>query len=1158
MVMRGNCMRKNLTRTIRRSLGRFLAITAIIALGCSIFIGLRITKTDMIVTGQKYTDEQNMFDLRLLSSYGWNQDDVAKIAKMDGVAAAEGSVTVDVYATVGEITEEQVYRLYSLPEKINKVYILGGRLPTAADECLVDGSYFDASILGETLEITPANSQDTLDNLSRHTFTVVGYISTPLYMDMSRGSTTLGSGTLTSYVYLPTDAFLMDYYTEINITLPGDYDIYTPEFDDAMDNLAEKLEPLLQPLADERFAQLREDAEKAYADGYAEYENGVKEYEAAKADALAALEEGLKELEDAKAELEENQKKLEDGEAQLLDAQKLLDEEAEKLRQGKLELDKAKAETYAQMAAAEADLLENYKKLSAAQAELESGKAQLESGISQLEDGIVQIDDGLRQINDGLQQLDTMLPLLNSAIDTETLLLQQAKNNPLFTDEQIAQMEESLRELTARRAEYLAQKEEAEATKVQLEAQKAELEAQLTELKAKQKELLTAEAELKEGMNALTNGQKELEIGRAQAEYQFSAAQAQLDAGQVEIDNAQAQLDANKAELEEGKKALAEGEQKLSEGWAEYESGKIEAEAELAKAEQELADAKLELEDARREIDTMDNPQVFALTRNTNAGYLALDSNSDIVSGVATVLPVFFLLIAALVCITTMTRMVEEERTQIGTLKALGYSSFSIMGKYLLYSATASIIGCVLGILVGSTFFPTLLWNAYKIILNIVPNVEFVFDWEQYLPISIAYLLISSLVTWYCCHRTLREVPSELIRPRAPTTGKKIWLEHLFFWNKLSFLNKVMLRNVFRYRQRFLMMLIGIGGCTALLLTGFGMRDTIVDIANIQFSEVSLYDIEVTFSGDMTPEDQEIFRDELGDTAQSVGFFYQASTELSKDGQFRDVSLIVADSDVKDYIAFRRGQETLSMPGLGKAFLSVGMSELMGISVGDQVTVRTSDMKTLTVTVSGIFDNHVYNYLVVTPETVAEQWGESPVPKSAYVNIPEGGSVASAGSIISSRNDVLNMTVCEDMADMVNSMMDAMDLLVVVIVFCAGLLAAIVLYNLTNININERIREIATIKVLGFNAMETSSYVFKENILLTAFGMVFGLALGRVFLDFVMSKIKIDMVWFETRLAIPSYFYSIGLTLLCAFLVAVVFHRRLQKINMAEALKSVE
>ena len=1158
MVMSKNCIRKNLTRTIRRSLGRFLAITAIIALGCSIFIGLRITKTDMVVTGQKYTDEQNMFDLRLLNSYGWNLEDVAKIAEMDGVDSAEGSKTVDVFATVGEETKEQVYRLYSMPENINKIYLLGGRLPVAEDECLVDGSYYDDSILGATVEITPSNSQEALDNLARHSFTVVGYVSTPLFMDMSRGSTSLGSGTLTSYVYLPADALLMDYYTEINITLPGDYEIYTPEFDDAMDGLAEKLEPLLQPLADERFAQLRTDAEDAYADGYAEYEAGLQEYETAKADALAALEEGLKELEDGQAELEENRKKLEDGEAQLLDAQKLLDAETEKLYQGRLELDSTKSETYTQLAEAEAELLANYKKLIAGQKELADGKAQLESGILQIEDGIVQIDDALVQIDEGLTQLEITLPLLNSSIEAAELLLQQAKNSPLFTPAQIAELENNLAKLTAQRDEYLAQKAEAGAMKSQLEAQKAELEEKLVELNAKEKEILETEVALEEGLDAITAGQMELDSNRRQAELQFAAVEAQLDAGQMEIDNAQAQLDEKKAELEEGKKALAEAEETLAEGWAEYESGKAEAEEELAKAEQELADAKQQLEDARKKIDSMAAPQVFALTRNTNAGYLALNHNSDIVSGVATVLPVFFLLIAALVCITTMTRMVEEERTQIGTLKALGYSSLSIMGKYLLYSAIASVIGCIIGVLVGSTFFPTLLWNAYNIIFTIVPNVEFVFDWKQYIPISIAYLLVSSLVTWYCCRRTLKEMPSELIRPRAPTAGKKVWLEYLFFWNKLSFLNKVMLRNVFRYRQRFLMMVIGIGGCTALLLTGFGMRDTIVDIANIQFSEVSLYDMEVTFSGEMNPEAQESFCAELGDTAKDICFFYQSSTELSYGGQSRDISLIVADKNVKNFIAFNHRDEALSMPKTGEAFLSVGMAELMGISLGDRVTVRTSDMKTLMVTVSGIFDNHVYNYLVVTPETVAEQWGESPVPKNAYITVPQNGTAENAGTIISSRSDVLNITVCDDMAGMVNSMMDAMDLLVVVIVFCAGLLAAIVLYNLTNININERIREIATIKVLGFNSLETSAYVFKENILLTVFGIAFGLALGRAFLNFVMSKIKIDMVWFETRLAVPSYFYSIGLTILCTLLVAVVFHRRLQKINMAEALKSVE
>jgi len=514
--------------------------------------------------------------------------------------------------------------------------------------------------------------------------------------------------------------------------------------------------------------------------------------------------------------------------------------------------------------------------------------------------------------------------------------------------------------------------------------------------------------------------------------------------------------------------------------------------------------------------------------------------------------------VAALVCITTMTRMIEEERTQIGTLKALGYSNWAIMSKYLLYSASAAILGCGLGVFAGSVIFPFILWNAYGIIFNITPNVIYVFDWKLSLAITLAYVTVSSLVTWYCCRRTLGEVPAELIRPKAPSSGKKIFLEYLPFWNRLGFLNKVMLRNVFRYHQRLLMMLVGIGGCTALLLTGFGIRDSVADIVNIQFEEVTLYDIGVYFSDEQTEEDQKAFRDAVRKDAQGVCFAYQTSVELEFDSRVRDVYLMAAQDSIGNFIDFHADGKDLGLPGVGEAFVTTGVADMLGIGIGDSVTVRTSDLKSLTVKVTGIYENHVYNFLVVSPDTISQQWEEAPQFQMAFVNVRDGRDVHSVSANISEMKSVMNLTICADQADQVNSMMDALIIVVLSVIVCAGLLGAIVLYNLTNINITERIREIATIKVLGFNAKETSAYVFKENILLTFMGAAVGLLGGKFLLDFVMSYIKIDMIWFPTRITAPSFLLSVLLTLLTALIVDFVFYFRLEKINMAEALKSVE
>lgn len=1142
MVMKQNRMRKNLTQSIRRSLGRYIAIVAIIALGCSIFVGLRVTKTDMVATGQKYTDEQNMFDLRLLSTYGWTREDVAAIAEMNGIIDAEGAVILDVFLRYGDDGEDAVYRLYSIPESVNQVFLLGGRMPETENECLVDGAFADDSMLGTKITISDANGAETLESLNCHTYTVVGYVSTPLYMDMSRGTTTLGSGTLTSYLYIPQEAFEVDYFTEIYVTIPGDWQIYSEEYTAAMNEMAEDLKIQLLPRAQDRFLNLKTEAEQAYRDGMAEYENGLLEYKDGAAKAEQELADALKLLQDGQAELETNRQTLVDGEKQIADAQKLLDENAASLSRAQLELANKKAEAYAQIAEANTQLLGNYKLVT------ESLK-QVRDGLGQIEDGLVQINDGIAQIDDAMPQLELVIGIFQLQVNATQRYLDEAAE--FGNQELIDYYKKLLAEQTAKLEEYTAQKETAQQTREQLAAQKMELEAQKAELEVNQRTL-------EESLTAINNGIIELENNKAMTDSQFAAAAAQLEVGQVELENARKELDSKKKEMEDGKAALAEAQEELDKGWEEYESGKVEAETELADAKEQLKEAKAELEEARQTIDEMEEPEVYALTRNTNAGYLALDNNSNIVHGIAKVFPAFFLLVAALVCITTMTRMVEEERTQIGTLKALGYSNWAIMNKYLFYSGSAAVVGCGLGVIAGSVFFPWILWNAYGIIFNITPGIEIVFDWGLNLGITAAYTAVSSLVTWYCCRRTLREVPAELIRPKAPASGKKIFLEYLPFWNKIGFLNKVMLRNVFRYRQRFLMMLVGIGGCTALLLTGFGIRDSVGEIVNIQFEEVTLYDMEVYFSEGQTEEEQQSFREEIGLDAESIGFFYQTSVELEYNDQARDVYLMTSGDDIQDFVDFHRDGEPLNMPGTGEAFLTTGAAEMLGIQLGDTVTVRTSDLQSLTLKVTGIFENHVNNYLVVTPETLSEQWGEAPAYQMAFVNVRDGKDIHSVGAQISAMEDVVNLMICEDQAEMVNSMMDALILVVITVIVCAGMLGAIVLYNLTNINITERIREIATIKVLGFNAKETSAYVFKENILLSVMGAGVGLVGGKFLLDFVMSQIKIDMVWFDTRLTVPSYIYAVLLTIVTALIVDFIFHFRLEKINMAEALKSVE
>ena len=1142
--MKKNVMRKNVRQTILKSLGRYIAIVAIIALGAGMFVGLLSTKMDMVATAQKYLDEQNMFDLRLLSTYGWSSEDVERISQLSGIVDAEGSITLDAFAQFGDAEQASVFRLHSLPQKVSKVLLLEGRMPEKPNECLLDGYHVDPSVIGTTFIISDTNQGETLESLNDQTFTVVGLVNSPLYMDMSRGNTTLGSGSLTGFVYLPEDAFNVDYYTEIGVTIEGDYEVYTEAFTNAMEDMAESMESDVKVIAQDRFIALKADAEAEYADGLKEYEDGVAEYEKGKQEALDTLAEGLKKLEEGQAELDQNWDTVLDGEKQIVEAEKTLEENAQLLENSKQQLADAKADAYTQLAQAYAELMKNDKEVS-------SGLKQVEDGLAQVETAIPQLEEGLEQIASGVKQLDLFIGLLETGMDLTNSLIDMEKNSPVVNEDRLARLEEQLTQQQGQYEEYVAQRQELEAMQTQYTGQLEELKATRTELKATKATLDDAKAQIEMGY-------KELNSQQLQADNQFAAAEAELESGLIQLEAGKKELQSKKQELADGRAALEEAQTELDKGWKEYEKGKMDAEAELADGENKLKDAKRQLDDARAKLDDMTEAEVYILDRNTNAGYLAVDNNSDIVSGVSRVFPAFFLLVAALVCITTMTRMVDEERTQIGILKALGYSNRAIVNKYLVYSGSAAVVGCGFGVIAGSVAFPIILWEAYGIILSVTPHIVLKLNWPLCIAVVVAYTAVSMLVTWYCCRRALREVPAELMRPKAPTAGKKIWMEHLPFWNKIGFLNKVMFRNVFRYRQRLLMMLVGICGCTALLLTGFGLRDSIMNIVDDQFDRITVYDMEVYFAEGQTEQQQEQFRQSLSGQVGQIHFFHQTSVELEHQNQTRDVYMVVSDEEITDFMKLHRGDDVLNMPEVGEVFLTIGAAENMGIRIGDTVTLRDSDMRILTLTVAGIFDNHVFNYALVRPETVAAQWGESPANQMAFVKALNGQVSTLPSAKISEMDGVLNVTVCQDLADQVRSMLDALDLVVITIVVCAGMLAVIVLYNLTNISITERIREIATIKVLGFNSKETAAYVFKENLLLTGMGTAVGLVGGIFLLEFVMSQIKVDFVWMQANLNPLSYLWAVLLTGLSAVLVDFLLYFKLEKINMAEELKYVE
>ena len=635
---------------------------------------------------------------------------------------------------------------------------------------------------------------------------------------------------------------------------------------------------------------------------------------------------------------------------------------------------------------------------------------------------------------------------------------------------------------------------------------------------------------------------------------QLTEGRAQIQAGREQLAAAEAELTSRESELAEGEEELAQAREDLEEGRAEYEDAREEF-------EEEIADAQKKIDDARAELADIEQPDYYVLTRETNIGYACFDSDSSIVAAVANIFPVFFFLVAALICMTTMNRMVEEQRTQIGVLKALGYGNAAIMAKYMFYAGSAAVIGALTGFAGGTWLFPKTIWEGYRIMYDL-GEITYLFNgWLAFFSV-LAAVLCSVGAAYFSCRYELYSVPANLIRPKAPKNGKRIFLEKVtFIWKRLKFLHKVSVRNLVRYKKRFFMMILGISGCAALLVAGLGIRDSVSNIADYQYGEIQIYDVGITYDEPMTREDMAAFTGQTADILAKTTFRYEESVDMDFNGRTKSLYLVIPENagEITDFISLHTEQgKEISYPAEGEAVITAKAAENMGIRIGDEVVLRDNNMNRIRVRVTAFCENFVYNYIYINKETYRDQTGAEPEYKSAYAVVTEGTDLHAAAARVSDIGNVLSVSVVQDMRDRISTMMQSMDYIVALIILCAGCLAFIVLYNLTNINITERLREIATIKVLGFYAKETADYVFRENMILTGLGAAVGLLLGKLLHWFIMYNINIDMISFKNAISPLSFCLSFLLTFVFAMLVNGVMFFKLEKINMAESLKSIE
>lgn len=705
---------------------------------------------------------------------------------------------------------------------------------------------------------------------------------------------------------------------------------------------------------------------------------------------------------------------------------------------------------------------------------------------------------------------------------------------------------------------------EAEAEIADGEAKLAEGEAkiadQLARIEREEEKLTEARAAIEQQKDGLAEAEQALAGSEylpqmAAARQQLELAERQLADGEAALADAKKQIENAQAELTENRQKLTEGREELNQGREEYRSAREEFEKQMAEAEQKIADAETD-------IAAIQKPRTYVLGRDTNVGYALFENDSSIVEGIANVFPVFFFLVAALVCMTTMNRMVEEQRTQIGVLKALGYGNGSIMGKYLFYAGSAALGGCGAGYFLGIFIFPLVIWKAYAMMYRL-GNVVFVFDWLAALLCLGASLLCSMGTTWVSCRHTLKASAADLMRSKAPKAGKRIFLERMgFLWNRLKFLHKVSIRNIVRYKKRLFMMVLGISGCTALLVTGFGVRDSVTSIADQQYEEIQTYQLNITL--DDEAGENEALRQEIYRVLDTLGGEYTCAYETSLDLQTsegpKSVNLIVAEnpSEFGAYIDLHTPSgEAIPYPGPGEIVLCDKLAGKYRIKAGDGLRLRSQDGPELSAVMSGVCENYIFNYAYVDRQTYEEALGPLTF-KNLYVNLPQEADVHEVSAALMNLEHVASVQVNADMLVRFSSMMSSMNYIVFVVIGCAAALAFIVLYNLNNINITERIREIATIKVLGFYRNETSSYVFRENTVLTAMGCALGLVLGKLLHIYVMHEVDIDMISFDVHVRPVSYLLSVLLTFAFTWIVNRIMSVKLNRINMAESLKSVD
>lgn len=1151
--MKKKTLNKDIRNSLRQSKGRFLSIMLLMMLGAFSLVGLKVSGPDIEDTLNSYMETANAADLFVVAGYGLSGEDQAEIKQEN--ADVEFGYFVD--TVVGDTPS--AIRVFSQTTDISTFELVSGEFPTKSNEVALAQTMADQYKIGDTIRLNESGSSTLL---KEHEFTITGFVnSSEILSKTIKGVSSAGSGDLSGFAVVPKDAFDSEVYTIARLRYPDlrKWKTTSREYSDKVTALQQALEEKLADNGTTRLDTLKTTADDKISEGkekIADAKSQLSDAEKKLADGKSEIEKNEQSLADGQKEVRNNEATIASGDAKLEVAWKQLEASRGQLESARVQIEQAVAtlaEKNEQLEDASTKLTQAEEQLAAKKEELASAQEQLEAGQTQLAQAKAQLEAGKADLETKKTALAQAKALLASDAD--------AAAAQGVTEASLQAMETALTQVEAQ----IVQTEQALNAKEQVITQKEQ------ELAAWQTAISNAEAELASKKQELRTGQEAYRQGLAKYYASYSQYVDGLDRyreGVAAFEVKAGMLAEGKAKLAEAKQTLADGEAKLADAKTQLKESEDTYNEKKETADKDIQKAESELEKAEVDVSKLTKPKYSVYTRSTmlgSEGFFNMKTTAEGITSVGNLFPIVLYAVAALVTVTTMTRFVNEERINAGVLKALGYETKDVMKKFAVYGFTAGVSGTVLGILLGTYALPSAL-GATLMKDTVLPSIQLNFH-PLIAVIAIFCSLICSVVPpLWIARRELHEQASALLLPKAPVAGSKIFLERIpFIWNRLSFTHKVTARNIFRYKQRMLMTIFGVAGSVALLFAGRGILGSLDGIADRQFKEIITYDAIVSKDTVLTASEEQALHNYL--TSSSVTSYSDVYSETvtrevpGVDDEQSVTVLVGKEASISPYLHLNdaKSKKAVTLPAEG-VLISEKLAKLLNVKVGDTFTLPNKDGVDVTLTVGGVVEMYAGHFVVMTPEVYAKAYGVVPQDNAIFVQFKDkdAASVQKAAADLMALGGVKAVVQNTSMVSRIDTIVSSLSRVMMILTAVSILLAVVILYNLTNINVAERIRELSTIKVLGFLNKEVTMYIYRETILLSVIGMSVGILFGRVLHRVIIETVAPGFVMFNP--AVGWFVYVLPCVIVIVILVALGYmvNHLLQRIDMLEALKSVD